>query len=135
MNFGFFGLTLGQILNLMIYLIAGVLFGVFSSRQSIFCVRRVRTLYRAHGAGFRMLVSIPFSLLFLLFAFLLFPGWLAGHTVAGAIAYYAVLLFFFSKGWKNTDPSVALDKTGDAAEQAPRDMQQKGNVKRHGKGK
>ena len=36
MNFGLFGLTLGQILNLMLYLIAGVLFGVFSSRQSIF---------------------------------------------------------------------------------------------------
>ncbi|MEE3380813.1 MAG: hypothetical protein VZQ81_04910 [Succiniclasticum sp.] len=135
MNFGFFDLTLGQILNLMLYIIAGVLFGVFGSRQSIFCVRRVRALYREHGFGFRMLVSIPFSLLFLLFAFLLFPAWLASHTVIGAIAYYAVLLFFFSKGWKNTDPSIALDKIGEAAEQAPRDMQQKGNVKRHEKGK
>ena len=35
-------------------------------------------------------------------AFLVFPSWMASRTTIGAIAYYAVLLFYFSKGWKNS---------------------------------
>jgi hypothetical protein len=35
-------------------------------------------------------------------AFLVFPSWMASRTSIGAIAYYAVLLFYFSKGWKNS---------------------------------
>ena len=56
------------------------------------------------GFGFRFLTRIPFSVLFLVCAFALFPGWFATRTVAGATAYLAVLLYFFSKGWPNTRP-------------------------------
>ena len=45
MNFGWMGLSFGQIVNLLLYLLSGILFGLFSSRQSIFCVRRIRAVY------------------------------------------------------------------------------------------
>ncbi|MDY2870738.1 MAG: hypothetical protein SOU14_07560 [Succiniclasticum sp.] len=104
MNFGWMGLSFGQIVNLLLYLLSGILFGLFSSRQSIFCVRRIRAVYGESGFGFRFLTRIPFSVLFLVCAFALFPGWFATRTVAGATAYLAVLLYFFSKGWSNTRP-------------------------------
>ncbi|XOQ53602.1 MAG: hypothetical protein ACFWT7_09595 [Succiniclasticum sp.] len=104
MNFGWISLSFGQIVNLLLFLLSGILFGLFSSRQSIFCVRRIRTVYRECGFGLRFVTRIPFCVLFLVCAFLLFPSWFATHTVAGAVAYMAVLLYFFSKGWPNTRP-------------------------------
>jgi len=47
------------------------------------------------------LFMLAFNLLFLVLSFLVFPAWMSSRTTLGAFAYYAVLLFYFSKGWKN----------------------------------
>ncbi|MEE3455560.1 MAG: hypothetical protein VZQ29_08070, partial [Succiniclasticum sp.] len=48
------------------------------------------------------LFRLAFSILFIVLSFLVFPSWMASRTTIGAIAYYAVLLFYFSEGWKNS---------------------------------
>ena len=95
MESGFNGATFSQIVNTALYIVSGFFFGIFASRNSLFSVIRIRDFSLTSVFG------IAFSVLFLILAFLVFPSWLASRTTAGAFTYYAVLLFYFSKGWKN----------------------------------
>ena len=74
MESGFNGATFSQIVNTALYIVSGFFFGIFASRNSLFSVIRIRNAF----------IEKDFS-----------------RTTAGAFTYYAVLLFYFSKGWKN----------------------------------
>ncbi|MBQ8700237.1 MAG: hypothetical protein IJ522_01485 [Acidaminococcaceae bacterium] len=101
MESGFNGATFSQIVNTALYIVSGFFFGIFASRNSLFSVIRIRNAFIEKDFSLTSVFGIAFSVLFLILAFLVFPSWLASRTTAGAFAYYAVLLFFFSKGWKN----------------------------------
>ena len=101
MQSGFSGLTFSQIINTALYIVSGFFFGIFASRNSLFSVMRIRKAFREKDFSPASVFGMAFSLLFLALAFLVFPSWLSSRTTAGAFAYYAVLLFYFSKGWKN----------------------------------
>ena len=93
--------SFSQIVNSLLYIISGFFFGIFASRHSILSVMNIRRTLADKDYSSAVLFRLAFSILFLALAFLVFPSWMASRTVIGAISYYAVLLFYFSKGWKN----------------------------------
>ena len=93
--------SFSQIVNSLLYIISGFFFGIFASRHSIFSVMNIRRTLAEKDFAPASLFRLAFSVLFIVLAFLVFPSWMASRTSIGAIAYYAVLLFYFSKGWKN----------------------------------
>ena len=95
------GLTFSQIVNTALYIISGFFFGIFASRNSIFSILNIRHTFVEKDFSPASLFKAIAGLLFLALAFLIFPSWMSARTTAGAFAYYAVLLFYFSKGWKN----------------------------------
>jgi hypothetical protein len=101
MESGFNGATFSQIVNTPLYIVSGFFFGIFASRNSLFSVIRIRNAFIEKDFSLTSVFGIAFSVLFLILAFLVFPSWLASRTTAGSFTYYAVLLFYFSKGWKN----------------------------------
>ena len=62
--------NLDNFLSQILYVISGFLFGIFASRYSVLSI-----------------------------AFIAFPLLFSTRTVMGSFVYYAVLLFFFSKGY------------------------------------
>lgn len=83
--------NLDVFLSQILYVLSGFLFGIFASRYSVLSWRALRS------SGF------PGALIkagVLLIAFIIFPLLFSTRTVAGSFVYYAVLLFFFSKGIK-----------------------------------
>ena len=101
MESGFHGATFSQVVNTALYIVSGFFFGIFASRNSLFSVLRIRNGFAGKDFSPASLFRMAFSMLFLILAFLVFPSWLSSRTTAGAFTYYAVLLFYFSKGWKN----------------------------------
>ena len=101
MESGFGGLKFSQIINSLLYIVSGFFFGIFASRNSLFSVMRIRKAFAEKDFSPGTVFSLAFSFLFLALAFLVFPSWVAARTTVGAFAYYTVLLFYFSKGWKN----------------------------------
>jgi len=101
MGSGFGGLGFSQIVNTALYIVSGFFFGIFASRNSIFSVMNIRRTFAEKDFSPSSLCKLACSILFITLAFLVFPSWMASRTNAGAFAYYAVLLFYFSKGWKN----------------------------------
>ena len=101
MESGFGGLTFSQIVNSLLYIVSGFFFGIFASRNSLFSVMRIRKAFAEKDFSPGTVFSLAVSFLFLALALLVFPSWMAARTTVGAFAYYAVLLFYFSKGWKN----------------------------------
>ena len=93
--------SFSHIVNSLLYIISGFFFGIFASRHSIFSVINIRRTLAEKDFSAASLFRLAFSILFIVLAFLVFPSWMASRTTIGAIAYYAVLLFYFSKGWKN----------------------------------
>ena len=93
--------SFSHIVNSLLYIISGFFFGIFASRHSIFSVINIRRTLVEKDFSPASLFHLAFSFLFIVLAFLVFPSWMASRTAIGAIAYYAVLLFYFSKGWKN----------------------------------
>ena len=93
--------SFSQIVNSLLYIISGFFFGIFASRHSIFSVLNIRRTMAEKDFALASIFRLAFSILFIVLAFLVFPSWMASRTIIGAIAYYAVLLFYFSKGWKN----------------------------------
>ena len=93
--------SFSQIVNSLLYIISGFFFGIFASRHSIFSVINIRRTLAEKDYSPASLFRLAFSFLFMVLAFLVFPSWMASRTTIGAIAYYAVLLFYFSKGWKS----------------------------------
>lgn len=100
MESGLNGSAFSQIVNSALYIVSGFFFGIFASRNSIFSVMRIRHKFSEKDFSPAALFIIACSVLFLALAFLVFPAWLSSRTTVGAFSYYAVLLFYFSKGWK-----------------------------------
>ncbi|MBR2183133.1 MAG: hypothetical protein IJ858_06895 [Acidaminococcaceae bacterium] len=98
---GLNGLTFSQIVNTALYIVSGFFFGIFASRNSLFSVLRIRNAFITKNFSPSSVLGIVFSALFLILAFLVFPSWLSSRTTAGAFTYYTVLIYYFSKGWKN----------------------------------
>ena len=101
MGSGFGGLGFSQIVNTALYVVSGFFFGIFASRNSLFSVMHIRKTLAGKDFTAAPLLKPVCSVLFIVLAFLVFPSWMASRTTAGAFTYYAVLLFYFSKGWKN----------------------------------
>ncbi len=83
--------NLDNFLSQILYVLSGFLFGIFASRYSVLAWRAIRS---------RGLLSAVLQLAILLMAFIVFPLLFSTRTVTGSFVYYAVLLFFFSKGIK-----------------------------------
>jgi len=101
MGSGIEGITFSHVINLALYGISGFFFGIFASRNSLFSVIKIRSILAEKSFSPPSLFILVFNLLFLILAFLVFPAWMSSRTIPGAFVYYAVLLFYFSKGWKN----------------------------------
>lgn len=80
------------ILSQVLYCMSGFLFGIFASRYSILGWQAIRR---------SSLLQCMLPVLFILTAFFLFPFWFITRTETGGFVYYATLLFFFSKGYRN----------------------------------
>ncbi|MCD8199296.1 MAG: hypothetical protein LUD24_03850 [Phascolarctobacterium sp.] len=90
-------MTFDEIINYILYGISGFCFGIFASRYSVFAASKIASVWEREGAaGF--LSCIP-QLLFLVVAFFLFPVWFIAKTTTGGFIYYAILIYFFSKGY------------------------------------
>lgn len=83
--------NLDNLLSQILYVLSGFFFGIFASRYSVLACRVVRS---------RGLLSAIVQLCVLLLAFIVFPLLFSTRTMMGSFVYYAVLLFFFSKGIK-----------------------------------
>ncbi len=78
-------------LSQILYVLSGFLFGIFASRYSVLAWQAIRS---------RGLFAAVLQVFVLLLAFFIFPLLFSTRTVTGSFIYYAVLLFFFSKGIK-----------------------------------
>lgn len=91
-------MSFGIIINYILYTISGFCFGAFASRYSVLSAAAIATKYREEG------ISAAFSclpqLLFVFTAFFLFPTWFITKTPLGGFVYYSVLIYFFSKGYR-----------------------------------
>ena len=101
MESGFGGLGFSQIVNTALYVVSGFFFGIFASRNSLFSLMSIRKTLVEKDFSIASLLKAVCRILFIVLAFLIFPSWMASRTTAGAFTYYAVLLFYFSKGWKS----------------------------------
>ena len=101
MESGFNSVTFSHIVNSLLYIVSGFFFGIFASRNSIFSIVRIRKAFAEKDFSAVSIFMTAYSVLFLVLAFLVFPAWMSSRTTVGAFTYYAVLLFYFSKGWKN----------------------------------
>ncbi len=90
-------MTFGEIINYILYGISGFCFGIFASRYSVFAAAKIAAAWEREGTA-GLLSRIP-QLLFLVFTFFLFPIWFIAKTTAGGFIYYAILIYFFSKGY------------------------------------
>ena len=86
------------IVNYILYAISGFCFGVFASRFSVLDAAAVAEKYRSDG--FSSIFSCLPQLLFMFTAFFLFPTWFITKTTMGGFVYYAVLIYFFSRGYR-----------------------------------
>jgi uncharacterized membrane protein YGL010W len=93
-------MTVDTILNTILFIIAGFCFGIFASRYSVIATAKILTAKKVFGVGLRLFFGCLASVLFLFIAFFFFPLWLSTHTVVGAFVYYAVLIFYYSMGWR-----------------------------------
>lgn len=89
---------LTPLVNNILYAISGLCFGSFASRCSVFAAKRIVSLYRHEGIG-AFLGFLP-QISVLAVAFLIFPLWFITKTQLGGFVYYAVLAYFFSKGYR-----------------------------------
>lgn len=82
--------NLDNFLSQILYVLSGFFFGIFASRYSVLAWRTIRS----RGVFASLLQAAV-----LLLAFFIFPLLFSTRTVIGSFVYYAVLLFFFSKGF------------------------------------
>lgn len=83
--------NLDNFLSQILYVLSGFFFGIFASRYSVLAWHAIRS---------RGLFAAVLQVCVLLLAFIIFPVLFSTRTVMGSFVYYAVLLFFFSKGIK-----------------------------------
>lgn len=87
-----------HIVNWLLYGFSGLCFGVFASRYSVLSTIYIKNKY--HEEGIACFFSCLPQLLFLATSFFLFPTWFISKTPTGGFFYYAVLVYFFSKGMR-----------------------------------
>lgn len=87
----------GLIVNYLLYSISGFFFAIFASRYSVLAVKSMKELYQQDGTS--ALFSCLPQILFLFCCFFLFPSWFTSRTPMGGFVYYAVLLYFFGRGY------------------------------------
>ncbi len=91
-------MAFSDIVNYILYGISGFCFGIFASRYSVFAAVKIAAAVKGSGlAG--IIASLP-QLVFLIFCFFLFPVWFISRTTTGGFFYCAVLVYFFSKGYR-----------------------------------
>lgn len=93
-------MTIDNILNTILYIIAGFFFGIFASRYSVIATAKILTAKKVFGLGLKLFLNCLASVIFIFIAFFFFPIWMSTHTIIGAFIYYAVLIFFYSMGWR-----------------------------------
>ena len=88
-------MTFAAIVNYVLYALSGFCFGIFASRYSVLATLKLK---EACSQGFS-LPQLLLPLLFLGISFFIFPLWFITKTNVGGFIYYAVLLYFFSRGY------------------------------------
>ena len=83
--------NLDNFLSQILYVFSGFFFGIFASRYSVICWRSIRS---------RGIFGALIHAGVLVLAFIVFPLLFSTRTLTGSFVYYAVLLYFFSKGIK-----------------------------------
>ena len=89
-------MSFSAIVNQLLYAISGFFFGIFASRYSVLAGVKIK---ESLNRGLT-LSGLLLPLLFLLISFFVFPLWFITKTNIGGFIYYAVLLYFFSRGYK-----------------------------------
>ena len=92
-------MTFGQICNYFLYALSGFFFGIFASRFSIISALKILGKAREQGIISGVLSCFP-QIIFLAVAFFIFPVWFINKTQIGGFFYYAVLVYFFNKGYR-----------------------------------
>ena len=105
------GMTIDQVLNTILFIFSGFFFGIFASRYSVKATGRIMLAKMDQGWSADLVWrSLP-NLVFLVIAFFIFPIWFSTKTLVGAFVFYAVLLFYYSKGWKKLRAAQKEDET------------------------
>lgn len=86
-----------MIVNNLLYVLSGFCFGIFASRFSLLSFAGIMEAYKENGLA--ALAKRWHLVLFLLGACFIFPVWFIGRTTVGGFTYYAVLIYFFNKGY------------------------------------
>ena len=92
-------LTFGEICNYFLYALSGFFFGIFASRYSIISALKILERVREQGIVSGVLSSF-LQVVFLATAFFIFPVLFISKTQVGGFFYYAVLVYFFNKGYR-----------------------------------
>ena len=92
-------MTFGEICNYFLYALSGFFFGIFASRYSIISVLNIFDKVREQGIISGVLGSM-LQVVFLATAFFIFPVLFINKTQVGGFFYYAVLVYFFNKGYR-----------------------------------
>ena len=92
-------MTFGEICNYFLYALSGFFFGIFASRYSIISVLKIFDKVRGQGIISGVLGSM-LQVVFLATAFFIFPVLFINKTQVGGFFYYAVLIYFFNKGYR-----------------------------------
>ena len=92
-------MTFGEICNYFLYALSGFFFGIFASRYSIISVLKIFDKVREKGIISGVFGSI-LQVVFLATAFFIFPVLFINKTQVGGLFYYAVLVYFFNKGYR-----------------------------------
>ena len=92
-------MTFGEICNYCLYALSGFFFGIFASRYSIISVLKIFDKVREKGIISGVLGSM-LQVVFLATAFFIFPVLFINKTQVGGFFYYAVLVYFFNKGYR-----------------------------------
>ena len=92
-------MTFGEICNYFLYALSGFFFGIFASRYSIISVLKIFDKVREQGIISGVFGSM-LQVVFLATAFFIFPVLFINKTQVGGFFYYAVLIYFFNKGYR-----------------------------------
>lgn len=84
-------------INSALYIFSGFCFGIFASRFCLLCTAGIIEAYRK--SGFTGILKVWYYLAFIIGACFIFPVWFIGKTTIGGFAYFAVLIYFFNKGY------------------------------------
>lgn len=87
-----------EIINYILYALSGFCFGIFASRYSVLAILKIKNTVQNQGIS-GIFTTLP-QFLFILISFFVFPVFFISKTPVGGFFYYTVLLYFFSKGYR-----------------------------------